>query len=109
MPKFKGIPVDLYRDHPACDYSQVTDRRNRFILIGHGIPPVFETEDPEQVLKVVVRDIYGKEYIHAEPIQPVSPGRKGYMMGGNFVYSCDSRFRQLVNAYPIAVHDRTEY
>lgn len=30
------------------------------------------------------------------------------MMGGAFVYSCDSRFRRAYGDYPIPVHDRHE-
>jgi len=30
------------------------------------------------------------------------------MMGGCFVYSCDLRFRELVNEYPVPLHDRQE-
>lgn len=37
------------------------------------------------------------------------PMRKGWsMFGGNFVWSCDSTFRQQVSEQPIAVHDRFE-
>ena len=33
----------------------------------------------------------------------------GSMMGGNFVYSSDSRYRNRVNDYPTPVHDRVEH
>lgn len=32
----------------------------------------------------------------------------GGMFGGNFIYSSDSRFRDVVAGHPIAVHDRFE-
>lgn len=32
----------------------------------------------------------------------------GWMFGGNFVYSSDSRFREI-NGYPIPIYDRREF
>jgi hypothetical protein len=47
-------------------------------------------------------------YKYAEPIERPAPGCNGWMMGGNFVYTPDSRFREFFNLYPIPVHDRQE-
>ena len=79
------------------------------ILVPEGAP----TPNPKDygnipILKVVRRMIGGTVYVHAEPVTPVGKGKVGYMAGGNFVYSSDSRFRTFVCQYPIAVHDRTE-
>jgi len=45
--------------------------------------------------------------VHAEPLEAPPLGGVGWMFGGNFIYSCDSRFQALCG-YPIPVHDRCE-
>jgi hypothetical protein len=40
--------------------------------------------------------------------KPASLGKKHSMMGGRFVYSCDSRYRRAYGWSPLAVHDRVE-
>jgi hypothetical protein len=57
-------------------------------------------------LRISVRSIGGETYLTAYPLGRRWKNRH-LMMGGNFVYSCDSRFRRLC-AYPIPVHDRCE-
>ena len=52
------------------------------------------------------RVINGREYIHADVL---TRPEKWHMAGGNFVYSCDSRYREVTGIhYPISVHDRVE-
>jgi hypothetical protein len=46
------------------------------------------------------------DYVYAEPID--APKGCGWMMGGSFIYSCDSRFRSEINEYPVPLHDRQE-
>ena len=63
-----------------------------------------EGTDLNQVLKLVYRE--NLDYIHAEPV--VMRG-KHYMAGGNFIYTSDSRFKELTGIrYPVSIHDRTE-
>lgn len=57
-----------------------------------------------QSLKLVYRK--NQDYIHAEPVIARS---KHYMVGGNYIYTSDSRFERLTGIrYPIPVHDRRE-
>jgi len=67
--------------------------------------PVDEAKDGELVLKLVKRNIRGREYLHAVEVGVSKPGHNGPMMGGNFIHSSDSRFP---SDYPIAIHDRFE-
>jgi hypothetical protein len=89
-----------------CTNGGVTAKSERVILvpIGADVP----TDSKLPVLKVVCRYFGGLSYLHAEPVTPVGKNLIGYMAGGNFVYSCDSRFRTWVSQYPISVHDRVE-
>lgn len=50
----------------------------------------------------------GRDYLNARPL---ALGRRDRwcMMGGNFIYSCDSRFEEVTGScYPVPVHDRIE-
>ncbi len=67
--------------------------------------PSEPTEDYPAV-KLVRRELFGMKYIHAEPVNQPS-GMNGPMFGGTFIYSCDSRFRDMC-PYPIPLHDRFE-
>jgi hypothetical protein len=91
-----------------CTNGGVTGLHERVILVPLGAT----TPDPVlarlPILKVVSRNIGGKTYLHAEPIDKCPSNRVGYMAGGNFVYTSDSRYRQFVCEYPISVHDRSE-
>lgn len=79
--------------------------RNDFILTDEENPPADVNGVP--VLKIVRRMFGTEEYVHAEPVsQPT--GMIGPMAGGNFVYTCDSRYREQICSYPISVHDRFE-
>ena len=96
-----------------CTNGGVTSAKDTFVLFpsrtayererdaqlaaGHYMPP------PGECLVLASRNFGGK-YLFAYPVeQPENTA--GPMAGGNFVWSCDSRFP---NFYPIAVHDRFE-
>jgi len=68
---------------------------------------VFETTPHDTLTSPLVmikkKNVCGKEYVYAEPIDGC-----GYMMGGSFIYSSDSRFRRHLSDYPIPLHDRQE-
>ena len=109
--KPKGIVVRVYRDGSShmgdsdCTNKGLSSRFVQFVLIGDGIPKLFEASDIVPALKLVRRTIYGKEYLHAEPMNPVPEDSVGWMFGGNFIYTSDARFP---NKYPIPIHDRSE-
>ena len=66
----------------------------------------FEPEDIRECVKLEFREIAGERYVNAKPVY--FPGR-WYMAGGNFLYSSDSRYKELTGiSYPISVHDRYE-
>ena len=67
---------------------------------------IFEIEPKDELVRPIVVIKNRDGYIYAEPID--APEGVGWMMGGSFIYSCDSRFRNLLNEYPIPLHDRQE-
>ncbi len=101
----KGLMVSILKDNSITDCTNggVSSKLDRILLIGEGVPEVFEATKDRPILKLIKRNLYGREYIHAEPIE--RPTGMGWMMGGNFIWSSDSRFPNL---YPIAIHDREE-
>lgn len=97
----KGLLVEVLRSKLESTNGGVSSFNDTIFLIGEGVPEVFEENNKYPVLKLVRRGTY----LHAEPNWKPTPGHIGWMMGGNFIYSSDSRFP---NDYPIAVHDRQE-
>lgn len=62
-------------------------------------------EDDERLVRIVRDTPCGRPYIHAEPVNDPNKREIGYMFGGNFIYTSDSRFPE---DYPIPLHDRSE-
>lgn len=65
-------------------------------------------EDINRFFKVDYDFYNSHNYIR---IQPITKGNKWYVMGGNFIHSCDSRFKKFVCdcSYPVPIHDRCEF
>ena len=62
----------------------------------------------EQCVWMIKRRPCGEDYLCAVPLAADRRDR-WHMMGGNFIYSCDSRFFEVTeNRYPVPVHDRIE-
>ena len=101
----EGLIVSLLENKEIGNASLggISTRYTSFVLTGAGIPGIFEPDENRPEIKLVERVIYGKRYLHAEPIE--KPTGIGWSMGGTFVWSSDSRFP---NDYPIALHDRQE-
>lgn len=98
----KGLRCDILTDKSTgdCTNNGISSKHDSLILIGKNIPKIFEAEDITQCAKL---DFY-KNYARCKPIIFKN---KWYMNGGNFLYSCDSRFRDI-SQYPIPIHDRIE-
>ena len=105
----KGMIVSVYSNptYRKCANGGPSEKAEELLLVGDEVPGIFEAGDrPIVVLK---KKTYLRDYYYVEPIEPVPEGHNGYMMGGSFVYSSDSRFRSLGNGgYPLPVHDRSE-
>jgi len=113
MENLRGLSVYVYRSPLGdCTNNGVTSIADRFILVDDSINGPFTVKENEIYLVLVRRiirdsDTKNNEYIHAEPRmngEKINNCDYG-MMGGNFIYCCDSRFP---SDYPIPVHDRFE-
>lgn len=106
----KALPVSVYRNTTLgdCTNNGVSSRFDTLLVICPDGFDVDEKNPPENLCKVVRRRIRGRDVYHIEPV-----GRAmgvGWMMGGNFAFSHDSRFGALCgNQYgALAIHDRQE-
>ena len=108
----KTLPVEVYR----CNLGDTTNggisasRQHLYLACDDGFVDM-DPSDPV-VLRIVKRELFGKTYIHAESycgkaavFSRTDGATVGPMMGGNFIWSCDSRFPA---DYPIPLHDRYE-
>jgi hypothetical protein len=102
----KGLIVEVYRGAEIgdCTNGGPSSKVKGFTLIDDEVPGIFEPTEDRPALVLVRRVVFGKPYIHAVPY---SMKDEQTMMGGNFVYTSDSRLR-AVSQYPIPVHDRVE-
>lgn len=104
--ELRGLLVEVYRaaGRGDCSLGGVTAKHNHLLLVGPGVAEVFPVCDRNPAVRLV-RNARTR-HTYAVPIECVGDGTGEYMMGGNFIYSCDSRFRNLNNG-PIPVHDRS--
>lgn len=104
----RALPISIYEDKRIgnCSNGGISSRYSEVLLIcEEGFIEIDESNPPENLVKLVVRNLWNKEYKHIEPV--VRPTGAGWMAGGTLVYSCDSRFRELSD-YPLSFHDRQE-
>ncbi len=107
----KGLILSVYRSGGCATNGQTSGNINGITLIGNGVPEIFEPSDRAPAMFLVNR---GKDrppiIVPEEDARPMQ-----YMAGGNFAWSCDSRFRELVRTLtggshdgPIQIFDRDE-
>ena len=102
----KGLPVSVYRaEGHDCTLNGLSSKHERFILVGPGIPEIFEVQDDTPAL-------YYKEDFpmaglkrQAAWVEPQDGSQRWAMFGGNFVWTSDSRFPADA---PIKIFDRFE-
>lgn len=101
----KGIIVGILENKYIgnCSLGGISSKVRKATLVGEGIPELYIPHDEAPAIRLVKRQIMGKEYVHCEPIKNMKDGR--YIMGGCFVWSSDNRFP---NDYPLPLHDRVE-
>lgn len=106
MSELKALRISILEDKVIgnCSNHGISERFNEILLIcDEGYVDV--KGDEENLCKVVRRNLFGREYLHVEPVK--APTGVGYMSGGTFVYSSDARFNRI-SEYPLSLHDRCE-
>lgn len=97
----KGLGVNVYRSPHEATNGGLSSKSDRFVLTGEGMPEIFEPKASQPELHL--RRFHG-DWVAFPPFDP-APNCVGWMFGGNFVYTSDSRFHP---GHPIRVHDRQE-
>jgi hypothetical protein len=102
----KGLTVDILKtDGKSCSNFGISSRCDRATMIGPEIVELFEADEKRPAIRLVKRNLSDGVYIHAVPVGEFKG--TGPMFGGCFIYSSDSRFREI-SKYPIPLHDRFE-
>ena len=98
------LPVSVYRSAGSdCTLGGVTATDEPYLVVPCPDGHVTEEDVADRGYTVLVPG-------HKGGLLNFTPeGVEGWsMMGGNFVYTSDSRFSRLYGSSPIAVHDRFE-
>lgn len=100
------LTANVYRDGMGdCTNGGISANRRELYILSKTKGP-FEPQDIRECVYIEWQESKGEEYIDCKPAY--FPGR-WYMAGGNFLYSTDSRFREITGSkYPIPIHDRRE-
>lgn len=106
----KALPLSILEDKRIgnCSNNGISSRYDQVLLIcDEGFIDIDEENPPENAVKIGTVKIGYDVYAHLEPLKKLDEGCVGWMSGGAFAYSCDSRFRRISN-YPLPIHDRQE-
>ncbi len=101
----KGFSAQVYRHGPDCTNKGPSFHRSHVVIVDPKVPAMTEV-DPSYSFAVVIKH-KSDGYIYAEPLVDGAQ-TPWFMMGGNFIYSSDSRFRAAFGDRPIPLHDRQE-
>lgn len=98
----KGLKCDVLVNKFISDSTNdgISSQYNSLYLIGNEIDKVTTVSDIREVVYLQ----FSRGLFYCKPLIKDS---SYYMMGGNFLFSSDSRFRSVLN-YPIPIHDRVE-
>ena len=105
----KAISLEIYRSRFGDSSNGGISSRFSEVLIecADGYIDVDENNPPENFCKVVKRRFGNETYLHIEPYKRPDSGNVGWMSGGCFCSTCDSRFSRI-SQYPLSLHDRQE-
>jgi hypothetical protein len=109
--KMKGLILEVYRSKGMdCTNGGVSATADELLLVGPGVPEIFEPNG-RPVVRLKMSN-GGAGYCHLVP--DLCAG-KWTQFGGNFAYTSDSRFSEIVEKFvghehggPIKIHDRVE-
>ena len=94
--KLMGLLVEVYRSRFEATNGGVSSLYDTLLLVGDGVPEIFEASNKYPVVKLMTRNVGGRVYKYVQPLMDEND-KTWFMFGGNFVYTSDSRFP---NTYP---------
>ena len=106
----RALPINVYRGpFGDCTNGGVSSRHDTLMLIcDEGFLDIDPKDPPDNLVKIVKRKFCGETIYHIEPY--AEPTGVGWMMGGNYAATADSRFSKMVGGMygAVAIHDRQE-
>ena len=106
----KALPVEVFRSGLGdCTNGGISSRHDTlYVICDRGFIDIDPKNPPENLAKVVKRTIFGRTIYHIEPYAPAT--HVGWMMGGNYAATSDSRFSDMIGGMygAVAIHDRQE-
>lgn len=109
----RALSIDVYRDSDRwcdCTNGGISSKFTRLLVLcdDGNITIPDDKELPENLVRVVKRTFAGQDVYHVEPV--AEPNGAGWMMGGNYAASSDSRFSRMIGGMygAVAIHDRQE-
>lgn len=102
--KVRALSVEIYEGKGIgnCSNNGISERfRSVLLQCDEGNLEVDLDNAPENFC--VIDEIMGHKFVRPY----ARPTEIGWMAGGAFVYTCDSRFRRM-SEYPLSLHDRQE-
>lgn len=102
----KCLTAEVYRSELGdCTNGGISSNARELYILATTKGP-FEPDDIRKCVYIEQREIMGEKYVNCKPAYF---RRRWYMAGGNFLYTSDSRFKEITKlSYPIAIHDRYE-
>lgn len=106
----KALPIEVYRRRGVdCSNDGISSKFDTLLLVcDEGFLDVDENDPPENLVRMVKRYLFGQDVYSIRPWQ--DPVGVGWMFGGNFAHTSDSRFSRMCGGQygAIAIHDRQE-
>lgn len=104
----KKLDINVYRAAGAdCTNGGISARAKGLVMVVYEKGEQPKPSDGDVMF--VRRALFGRRADYLRPIGAVNPNCVGWMMGGNFGYSCDSRFHEYTGSdQPLPIHDRQE-
>jgi len=107
--KKKGMICSILEDKRLgnCSNGGISSKHKKVLLWSECKElQIFEESKDCPAVEIKTKNAYGEEYVYVQPVG--NPTGRGWMMGGSFIHSCDSRFREVFGNKPIPLHDRQE-
>jgi hypothetical protein len=106
----KGMLVSIYTDGDRGCTNGPSNCRSKIVLVNPKLPEIFEANEETPAMALKLRDMgrLGTMWLVEPIIESPDESYTGmFQFGGNFVWTSDSRFRNI-SEQPVPIHDRYE-
>ncbi len=104
----KGLPCSVYKSKEIgdCTNNGISSKNDTLYLVSKDNLLPFNPKYIDKCIAVTEKTFGGVTYKNGKPL---SHSKRWYMMGGNFLHTSDSRFKEITGInYPLPIHDRNE-